>query len=300
MMRKASTIIVIFILTLSGCQARFTNYDSIPGYNLATPDVTIILPHILREVSGLTCLNSASVACIQDENGILFIYNILENKLESQFTFNGNGDYEGITRVDKAIYILKSDGVLFEISDYTTRDFKVKSYFTGIPAEDNEGLCYDQENNRLLVAPKGKIGERPEYKDKRAIYGFNLKTKLLDSSPVFDLDLNDIRQFALSKKIFLPSKTNKKGEYIGSKISFKASAIGIHPLTKRLYLISDADHVMFIFNMNGNIEHIVQLDPVMFNQAEGITFLDNGDMLITNEGQDKKPTLLRFNYRPEQ
>ena len=49
--------------------------------------------------------------------------------------------------------------------------------------------------------------------------------------------------------------------------------------------------------MNGDIEHIEQLNPTMFNKAEGITFYENGDMLITNEGQDKKPTLLFFKYK---
>jgi len=39
------------------------------------------------------------------------------------------------------------------------------------------------------------------------------------------------------------------------------------------------------------------LDPRVFNKAEGITFMENGDMLITNEGQDHRPTLLRFNYQ---
>jgi hypothetical protein len=49
--------------------------------------------------------------------------------------------------------------------------------------------------------------------------------------------------------------------------------------------------------MKGNLEHIEQLDPIVFNKAEGITFYDNGDMLITNEGQDKKPTVLFFKYK---
>lgn len=49
--------------------------------------------------------------------------------------------------------------------------------------------------------------------------------------------------------------------------------------------------------MNGDIEHIEQLNPTMYNKAKGITFYENGDMLITNEGQDKKPTLLYFKYK---
>lgn len=38
------------------------------------------------------------------------------------------------------------------------------------------------------------------------------------------------------------------------------------------------------------------LNPLVFNKPEGITFFENGDMMISNEGQHKKPTLLRFNY----
>ena len=75
------------------------------------------------------------------------------------------------------------------------------------------------------------------------------------------------------------------------------SAIAIHPITKKLYLLSASDHLFFIFNINGEIEYMEPLNPDIFNKAEGITFLDNGDMIITNEGQNKKPTLLRFNYR---
>jgi hypothetical protein len=62
-------------------------------------------------------------------------------------------------------------------------------------------------------------------------------------------------------------------------------------------LLSAADYLLFVFNIDGSIENIETLNPVIFNKAEGITFFENCDMLITNEGQDKKPTLLRFNYR---
>jgi len=79
-------------------------------------------------------------------------------------------------------------------------------------------------------------------------------------------------------------------------IKFRTSAICIHPLTKRLYLLSAADHALFIFGPGGQPEHIELLDPGIFNKSEGITFFSNGDALITNEAQNKKATLLRFNY----
>ena len=299
MINLISSIPTVLTILLLGCGATFTNNEKITGYNLTKPDNTFLLPDTLHEVSGLTDIDSTTFACIQDENGILFIYDAKNNVIKKQYTFNLDGDYEGITRVDQNIYVLRSDGTLFEISNYTSDNFKLTSYTTGIPANNNEGLCYDQENKRLLIACKGKIGKGPEYKDKRVIYGFDLQTKTLTSEPVFDFDLKVIKDFATNKNIHLPTKTSKKnGQPITEPfIKFGTSAIGIHPVTKKLFLLSASDYLLFIFNMKGDIEHIEQLNPTTFNKAEGITFYENGDMLITNEGQDKKPTLLFFKYR---
>jgi hypothetical protein len=58
--------------------------------------------------------------------------------------------------------------------------------------------------------------------------------------------------------------------------------------------------MLFVFNYEGGIKNIFLLNPLLFRQPEGITFLENGDLLISNEGQSKSPaTLLRFNYHQE-
>jgi uncharacterized protein YjiK len=285
----------LLFVTLFSCSTINSGDKKLIGYNLTSPDMFFILPDILREVSGVTYLGSNSFACIQDENGVLFIYNTLKSKLEKQFTFNIDGDYEGIARVDKTIYVLRSDGTLFEISDYESKDFRLDIFFTKIPSSDNEGLCYDPDNKRLLIACKGKTDKGSD--NRRVIYGFDLKSKTLSNDPVFNFDLKDIKQFALDNKINLPVSKKKKGKIIEPVIKFETSAICIHPLTKRLYLISASDRLLFIFNVNGTIEHIELLDPYIFNNSEGISFFENGDMLIANEGQGKSPTLLRFNFK---
>jgi uncharacterized protein YjiK len=301
MLHIISFLFSTFLFILMGCSSSYISNEKLTGYNLSIPNLKLTLPEILNEISGISNIDATTFACIQDENGILFIYDIQKNQIKKQFTFNIDGDYEGITRVDQTIYVLRSDGVLFEISDYTSDNFKLVTHYTGIPANNSEGLCYDKDNNRLLIACKGKIAKGNEYKDKRVIYGFDLKTKKLTSKPAFDFDLQVIRDFAIKNNVDLPKKkTKKKGKSIEEPFfKFNTSAICIHPITKKLFLLSASDHLLFIFNNKGDIEQIVQLNTKVFNKAEGISFYENGDMLITNEAQDKVPTLLEFKYKPK-
>ena len=138
------------------------------------------MPDTLREISGLTMLDNENFACIQDENGIIFIGNLNTGNIEKQFVFGPDGDYEGIAKAGNDLYILRSDGTLFGISDYNSGNIVLNTWPTGIPANNNEGLCYDAANNRLLIACKGKSGKGAEFKDIRRITSYNVcYTKLL-------------------------------------------------------------------------------------------------------------------------
>ena len=292
-------LLAALLLASCGSTAPATTRVS-AGYDLSRPESVSILPDTLHEVSGLTDIDANTVACIQDENGVLFLYDLVSNTIKEQFQFHIDGDYEGVTRVGDAMFILRSDATLFEVDNYRRKDFTLHTYPTAIPAKDNEGLCFDEAYHRLLIACKSKLGKGAEFKDKRAIYAFDLHTKQLLPEPVFEFDVQVIKEFAAARNISLPQRTVKRsGEATTeSLLKFKASAISVHPIRNELYLLSASDHFLFIFDMKGQVLHVEALDPKMFNKAEGITFMENGDMLISNEGQDHKPTLLLFKYRP--
>jgi len=74
--------------------------------------------------------------------------------------------------------------------------------------------------------------------------------------------------------------------------------MAFHPKTGKLFLLSSADQLLFVLNMNNEIEYIERLNPDLFKQPEGITFMENGDMFISNEGKKKSATLVRFKYSP--
>jgi uncharacterized protein YjiK len=265
------------------------------SYDYAKPDQVILLPPVLHEVSGLTEVDSTSFVCVQDEIGVLFFYDLARNEISRELPFALNGDYEGITRVGKTIYVLRSDGSLFEIPDLGSGTASTQHYMNDIPSRNNEGLCYDRKGGRLLVGSKGRTEDQSGMT--RTIYAFDLLTKKLVPKPVYKFDVNAVTEFAVSRNLMEPYRVTVKGKKVKQYVKFYTSEIAIHPVSGDLYVLSAADHMLFIFERKGVLKRIEKLDPGLFNQPEGITFFENGDMLVTNEGKQKYPTLLRFNVK---
>jgi uncharacterized protein YjiK len=268
------------------------------GYNLSVPYKVYVLPKALQEISGIAETDTSAFACIQDEKEIVYIFDVNKGQIIKKLNLGYSGDYEGIARVDNTLYILRSDGVLSEITNFETDQLIRTTYSTGIPWKDNEGICSDPKNNRLLIAPKMNPEKNSGTKKKRFIYGFDLVSKKLIKEPVLILDLYEIERFARENNIKVPVKDKKKDGKKEPDIKFRMSAIEIHPITGRLFVLSSIDKLLFVFNMNSEIEYMERLNPKLFNQPEGITFMKNGDLFISNEGKKKSPTLVRFKYEP--
>lgn len=264
-------------------------------FNFKKPDLILNLPFELREISGLTDLPDNKIACVQDENGIIFIYNLDNDSIIGHYQFGADGDYEGLTRVDSTYFVLRSDATLLEVpSPWDTT--MVSETKLDIPAWDNEGLCFDERDNRLLVAPKSKLGKGSEFKDTRAIYSIDLSTKKLNEEPLFLISVSEIEAFANAHNIELPQKVSKQSQDSISSLKFMPSSLAVHPRTDEIYVISAVDQTMAVFEKSGKLINYMRLDPKIFNKPEGITFLENGDMIITNEGQMGIPTLLKFSW----
>jgi uncharacterized protein YjiK len=284
-MRFKGFVIITSIVTITSSSFYLlTKKPNIP-YNLNSPSSKITLPQILHEISGLTNVSDSTIACIQDEKGIVFIYDFLQKKIIKEYIFAPDEDYEGITKVNNSFYVLRSDGTLFEIVNYLDSNFKINEYSTNITAKDNEGICYDKENNQLLIASKSKIQKGNDFKTKRGIYSFNLNTKTSTKKPYYLLDINEFNEKILYKK----TKKNKV-------LKFKMSGIAIHPITNDIYILSASDFMLFVFDKTGAAKNAIELNSFIYNKAEGITFLNNGNMIISNEGQQGDPTLLLFEY----
>ena len=79
---------------------------------------------------------------------------------------------------------------------------------------------------------------------------------------------------------------------------FQPSAARIHPVLKKLFIISSASNQLVIADSNGEVEGVYMLAKKLFAQPEGLTFKSNGEMWISNEGVASRATLVKFIYTP--
>ena len=264
------------------------------NYNLAVPDKIYSLPPVLREVSGLTAINASTVACIQDEYGIVFFYDLNGSKIERTLVFGMEGDYEDVARAGATLYVVRSDELLIEIRNFVSEDFEVTSYVAKVPGTNIEALCYDRNNDRLLITPRDVSHDNGPDEDKRFIYAFNRTTLKVQEEPVISLAIEQIEKFAIDNNIKVPMK-GKRGKK-KPDIILKISAMAINPVTHKLFVLDGPERLLLVFDLNGKIGWLERLDKDLFPQPEGITFLVNGDMIISNEGRGNEATLLRFSY----
>ena len=285
-------MIRLFIIFLFSCiSSNPVEYEF--NYDLNKPDAVIQLPAELNEISGLTDIDNKYIACTQDELGIIYIVNINTGKIENKYQFEPIGDFEGLTNVDGTFYILRSDGRITFLPDYSkpNEHIHIKE---SLPTKNNEGLCYDMVNNRLLIAAKSKPLKNTEYQsEKRLIYQYDLNRAVLDTVPIFTLNVSDISSFAGKNNIKLPVSSIEKAN---KKVNFRPSSLAVHPVSQNIYVISAADFLLAVCDKNGQILKLKVLDPELFQKAEGITFLPDNTMIITNEANNKIPTLLKFSF----
>ncbi len=249
-----------------------------PGKNGSNQqDVQIInrwdLPDELVEVSGIAYLDKSRFACVQDEEGVIFIFNMNSGDIEKRIPFAGPGDYEGLTLNGDMAYVVRADGVIYETD---MKQGKTSEYKTYLTVNNNiEGLCFDQRNNRLLLAGKDIDEAYPGYK---GIYAFDLANKELARLPAFKIEL--------SNAILRKSNTKKSKDIM-------PSSIGIHPLSGEIYITDGTSSQLLVMNANGDLKRLYELGK-SFTQPEGISFNQEGAVFISNEGKKNPGNIMEI------
>lgn len=276
-MNKALFLIVVGLLTLvGGVYYTYQQRDQSKGSDKIVVVKQWELPKELREVSGIAYLENNKLACVQDEDGIIFIFDLNSSSVEDQIEFAGPGDYEAITLVGTTAFVLRSDGVIFEVTNFQDEKRKTIEHAYSFGSNANfEGLGFDPVNNYLLLALKEKSGD-----EFQPVYGFDLQTKKMKEQPVFKIEFQDPVFQSLDQKI--------------SHKILRPSEITIHSQTGDIYILEGVDPKLLILDASGKPKSIFRLNKKDFPQAEGLTFGNSGEIYISNEARGGPASILQI------
>jgi uncharacterized protein YjiK len=269
-------------------------------YQLDQPDQTFELPQSLHEISGLGMgPNGKTLAAVEDETGSLFLLEKTTGRILHEIPFWKDGDYEGVEFVGEEVFVVKSNGNLYQIQNPATEAQIVIKHDSPYKKEyDIEGLALDPSHNRLLLACKGDAG----VPNGRAIFSFHLGQLAFDTIPTYTILGDSITAFVQANTEL--DRWEKLAELFNpdeSELAFSPSAIALHPLTGNLYLLSSVGKLLVVLDpASGHVIHIQKLKKSVHAQPEGICFDADGTMFISNEGKDGVAKIHRFNYRPEE
>jgi uncharacterized protein YjiK len=269
-------MVLVCAITLSpGCKQQ--SYISPDGYDINKPQKEN-LGKVLNEISGI-CFNNDdnSLLAISDSKAKVFQINIDKQKLKdyTDKVVGPDTDLEDVVKLDSALYLLSSKGVIYEVA--AKKDTVRRYTFPSGDQNDFETIYYDASVNGLIIICKKCPVDKG--RDMRSAYRFDLTKKQFDSSAFFTFSTAEVKT--------LLKDDNAK---------FDPSAAAIHPINKRLYVLSSAGTLLVVADTRGKIIEAYELNPEQFPQAEGIAFAPNGDMFISNEGKYAAPTLQKFKY----
>jgi len=261
-----------------GCKPHIRILQSPPHYNFAEP-TTYKLDLKLKEISGLAWdKDGHRFVTHNDEKGKLFFLDKdIAGPILGEVDFGDKGDYEDVAIADSTIYILRSDGVLTKFINDSNGKAHGIEYKLGLSgSKDFETMYYDDTRKSLII-----ICKNCGIDDKKTIsaFAFHTDSARFDEDPVYVINAEEIKKMA-------PVKSSK----------FQPSAAAIHPVLKKLFIISSASNELVIADLDGNPESVYHLSKKLFPQPEGISFKGSGDMYISNEAVTSKSTIIKFKY----
>jgi uncharacterized protein YjiK len=271
-------LLLVYAVTLQTSCAQ-KGPGSPEGYDLRTPQKRQ-LSKVLNEISGLSFNpDSNSLFAISDSKRKVFSINLKTEKLRDYAEkFWEQSDFEDVVNFGDTTYVLISDGTILCVPGGVKDTSSTIVYpFWSEEENDFETMYYDSAVNGLVILCKTCGHEKGQ--GTRTAYRFNLSTKDFDTSAFYSISTEDVR--ASIKK---------------SDVTFKPSAAAIHPIDKRLYILSSAGQLLVITDTRGKVLEVYNLNPDRNPQAEGISFAPNGTMYISNEGKYGKATLHIYHY----
>lgn len=270
-------VVLLFIVTAFNCTPTEKDYK-LREYDLTKSSNRFELQKELKEISDLAITENDRIFALNDERGIIYELDKSNGRIIKFFYFGTSslkGDFEGLTYVDETFYAVTANGLLFSFEEGTNKSVvQAIKYKTGLTSDnDIEGLCFDSITNTLLIACKNYPGIG--LKQSRAIYSFDIEEKKISAEPTFVINLLEL------KKRF---KVH----------DFSPSAIEFQQQSDSFFILSSDEKSIIQMSRSGEIIDFGNLVSINHRQPEGLSFLSDGTMIISDEASNKIATINFF------
>lgn len=283
-MTKWALGIITVVLILAGL-VYFMYEDQDYDFDDVTKSYEIIkkwdLPNALDEISGMVWMGDDKIACVQDEDGIIFTYDLNSSKIIKKQSFGGAGDFEALSYLNAQFWVAESDGKLFRVDpngvEGEAEELKLKFEYK----HNIEGIAATPDG-KFLISVKDRNLEKDDG-DYKAIYSYDPGTNSLASEPAIKINFDD--------PAFEILRTNNPRKLI------RPSDIAYNPVNGDLYVLDAEVPKLLILNSSGNVKKLHLLDPEEFFQPEGLCFSPSGRLFISNEGKGGDPNIVEVKLK---
>lgn len=252
-------------------------------YNIAQPDSLYELEKALDEISGLQWWGENSLLAIADEKGIIYVLDEGSGEVLDSAAFGQDGDYEGICRAGRDVYVLNSNGEVFVVSEFSGKGFgEVRKIETGL-TYDCEGIFFSEAAGKFLITCKDTIENAG-----RAVFATSLKAgeqpEIAHTISIQDLE-DSLITTSFDKVAYAIANALSSRDHAGI---LGPSGLSIHPKDQKIYLLSGTSSLLIILSPEGTFETAVPLPIDILPQPEGIAFSPAGDLYIASERANKQ------------
>jgi hypothetical protein len=275
-MKKTLAFATLCFIGLACKQQEKKQIASPPGYDLSTPEKRI-LDEDLDEISGVYYVAAdSSIVTLNDEEGRFYRLNLQGKLIGKPFKFAKKSDFEDLTTDGSYWYALKSDGEVHRVENAFSDSPVTRIFSFPEKGWEFETMFFDAAKKSLVILSKTPL----TWKDGRVpAYTLDTSSSTFNYTPYYSPDTVTIAKLVGKKKW-----------------GCKPTAAAIHPITGETYILSSHERMLMIMK-DGILQAIYPLDKSMFRQPEGITFMPNGTLIISNEAQGSTANILIFAYQ---
>jgi hypothetical protein len=270
-----------------------THFQKESGYfDLQHPVSIQYLPTGLIPFSEISSMDSLHVMAMQGHglNGLVRL-NADSNSFSIISPLKSTQHLSAFVQVDSTLYLF-DDRMDVYTSRFPYDSSSTRKISQERPNWKSNSACFHQATHRIYFNPEV---DHPETNRLRAVYTFNLNKNRFISEPLFSYDVDAVERFASEHGIRIHANrvTALRDTVLG--LTVIPSAIAVHPKTNEVYILSAVDHSLVVFDQFGVITNYSELDSGLFPNPTGLTFAQNGDLLISNEDYIKN-SIVRISW----